>query len=96
MNCFFCPKCGVRVLHVADLPGGSRRAVVSFKGGVIDEGIDWKGLGTKHIFTESAVMELAGGWECYARYPGEGGSKIGEGEEKKDEEGGVKGEEKKG
>ena len=71
MNCFFCPRCGVRVLHVADLPDGSRRATTSFKGGVIDEGIDWKGLATKHIFTESAVMKLPAEWECYDGYPAE-------------------------
>lgn len=72
MNCYFCPKCGVRILHVADLAGGGngeKREITSFKGGVIDEGVDWEGLNTRHIFTCSAVMKLAEGWDCYERYP---------------------------
>ena len=69
MRCYFCPRCGVRIFHAALLADGSMRAAVAFKGGAI-EGLDWKGLKGKHIFTRSAVMELAEGWECYGTMPG--------------------------
>lgn len=71
MNCYFCPKCGVRILHVADLAGGNgkKREITSFKGGAVDSGVDWAKLNTRHIFTCSAVMKLAEGWDCYDRYP---------------------------
>lgn len=75
MNCYFCPLCGVRVLHVADLADGKpgeKRAITSFKGGAIDDGqLDWKELNTRHIFMSSAVMKIPEGseWECWERYP---------------------------
>ncbi|KAK4213441.1 Mss4-like protein [Rhypophila decipiens] len=71
MNCYFCPRCGVRILHVADMADGSgKRGLTSFKGGVFDDGgIDWPSLNTRHIFTQSAVMKLEDGWDCYERYP---------------------------
>ncbi|KAK0637035.1 Mss4-like protein [Bombardia bombarda] len=70
MNCYFCPKCGVRILHAITLPDGNLRASVSFKGGAIDSGLDWKSLNTKHIFTRSAVMKIPEEWECHETYPG--------------------------
>ncbi|KAK4125688.1 hypothetical protein N657DRAFT_642430 [Parathielavia appendiculata] len=70
MRCYFCPRCGVRIFHAALLADGkTMRPVVAFKGGAIDEGLDWKGLGKRHVFTRSAVMELADGWECYEAMP---------------------------
>lgn len=72
MNCYFCPKCGVRIIHVADLAGTDgkkKRDITSFKGGVIDGGLDWKSLDTRHIFTKSAVMKLPEEWQCWERYP---------------------------
>ncbi|KAK3358373.1 hypothetical protein B0T24DRAFT_653262 [Lasiosphaeria ovina] len=46
MRCYFCPK--VRRAHLPRpsccLPDGSLRSTVAFKGGVIDEGVDWKAM----------------------------------------------------
>ncbi|KAK3378903.1 Mss4-like protein [Lasiosphaeria ovina] len=64
MRCYFCPKCGVRIFHAIVLPDGSLRSTVAFKGGVIDEGIDWKAMKPRNIFTRSAVMDIPNGWEC--------------------------------
>ncbi|KAK3323828.1 Mss4-like protein [Cercophora scortea] len=70
MHCYFCPRCGVRMLHACILPDGSRRDKVSFKAGTVDAGcLDWKGMKAKHIFTRSAVIELLPEWECYETYP---------------------------
>ncbi|KAK4463930.1 Mss4-like protein [Cladorrhinum samala] len=73
MRCYFCPRCGVRVLHAAVKPDGEMREMVSFKAGLVDgdekEGLDWKGMKAKHIFTGSAVIKLEEGWECYDKYP---------------------------
>ena len=65
MHCYFCPKCGVRILHAGVLPDGSMRPAVGIKGGVIDGGLDWKELKPRHTFTRSAVMELPEQWDCY-------------------------------
>lgn len=65
--CYFCPKCGTRILHAARLPDGSPRPTVSFKAGCI-EGLDWDGV--KHIYMLSAVMKIPEEWEQYETVPG--------------------------
>ncbi|KAK4158751.1 Mss4-like protein [Cladorrhinum sp. PSN259] len=68
--CYFCPRCGVRVMHAGFLPGGDMREIMCYKGGLVDGmELDWKELSTKHIWTKSAVMPLAEEWECYEKYP---------------------------
>ncbi|KAK3935561.1 Mss4-like protein [Diplogelasinospora grovesii] len=67
-HCYFCPKCGVRIMNAAILPDGSRRYAVSFKGGAIDSGVVWA-TPAKHIFTRSAVMKLPDEWETYETIP---------------------------
>ncbi|KAK3688196.1 Mss4-like protein [Podospora appendiculata] len=70
MHCYFCPRCGVRMLHACILPDGLRRDKVSFKAGTVDAGcLDWRAMKPKHIFTRSAVVELLPEWECYETYP---------------------------
>ncbi|KAK0666824.1 Mss4-like protein [Cercophora samala] len=74
MRCYFCPKCGVRIMHQGILPDGSWRAVMSFKAGTFDAwpeegGLDWKEMSARHIFTKSARMGLCGEWEVWERYP---------------------------
>ena len=64
--CYFCPKCGVRILHLSYYPGGKIREIVSFKGGAVS-GLDWTGV--KHIFTRSAVMKIPDEWEQYETVP---------------------------
>ncbi|KAK4197659.1 Mss4-like protein [Triangularia verruculosa] len=90
MRCYFCPKCGVRIMHQGILPDGSWRGVMSFKAGALDEwpeqgGLDWKAMQARHIWTRSARMGLCGEWEAYEKYPEDmaTGKKEGEGEEKK-------------
>ncbi|KAK4183475.1 Mss4-like protein [Podospora australis] len=69
MRCYFCPKCGVRMMHSALLPDGTLRPIMSFKAGTIDGELDWKALKARHIFTRSAKMPLAAEWECFEGYP---------------------------
>ncbi|KAH6634962.1 Mss4-like protein [Chaetomium sp. MPI-SDFR-AT-0129] len=76
MRGYFCPKCGTRVFNAVVLPDGKTlREVVAVKAGLVDDvgegGLGWKGQKGVHIFTKSAVMELAEGWECYETMPGE-------------------------
>ncbi|KAB5558731.1 Mss4-like protein [Coniochaeta sp. 2T2.1] len=66
--CYFCPKCGTRILHVSHLPDGTVRETVPFRGGVVD-GLDWTGV--KHIYTRSAVMKIPADWETYETFPGD-------------------------
>ncbi len=66
MHCYFCTQCGVRLLHVAYLPDGTMRPVVSVKAGSIEDAarlLDWRQA--KHQFVSSAVMPLAAEWETY-------------------------------
>ena len=52
MRCYFCPRCGVRIFHAAVLADGrTLRGSVAFKGGAVDRGLDWKGLGGVHILS---------------------------------------------
>lgn len=65
MRCYFCPRCGVRVLHAAVKPDGEMREMVSFKAGLVDGGkeeLDWQGMKARHIWTGSAVIKLEEGW----------------------------------
>jgi hypothetical protein len=66
MHCYFCPKCGSRTFHVAYLPDGRMRDMVSVKGGCVD-GLDWAGV--RHIFTRSAVIEIPKDAEQYETLP---------------------------
>lgn len=67
MHCYFCPKCGVRVIHSRyDEGKGGYWGRVSFKGGCV-EGLDWgKAI---HIFTRSKVVQLPEGAVAYETYP---------------------------
>jgi hypothetical protein len=65
--CYFCPKCGTRLLHVSRLPDGTPRETVAFRAGCVD-GLDWTGV--KHIYTRSAVMKIPEEWEQYDTVPG--------------------------
>ncbi|KAK4169654.1 Mss4-like protein [Cladorrhinum sp. PSN259] len=67
---YFCPRCGVRIMHFGYLKTGEMREMMSFKGGLVDERkLDWAECKGKHIWTKSAVMPLVKEWECYERYP---------------------------
>ena len=66
MHCYFCPKCGVRILHASHNPDGTMREVVAFKAGCVD-GLDWDGA--RHIFTRSAVVKLPDNVEKYEAMP---------------------------
>lgn len=59
MHCYFCPKCGVRILHVMYDKDGKRLDKVSFKGGCV-EGLDWKGF--KHILSSRRLWIFRRGW----------------------------------
>jgi hypothetical protein len=63
-RCYFCNKCGSRIIHARIVEGGEPETV-SVKGGLL-EGLDWSG-GT-HIFCRSAVVPIPEGME---RYDGE-------------------------
>jgi hypothetical protein len=66
-RCYFCPKCGSRLLNTSHRPDGTlARPYVSFKGGCVD-GLDWKGA--KHIYTRSAVIEIPKDAEQYETTP---------------------------
>ncbi len=60
MDCYFCKKCGTRLVH-------ARRGAdkVSVKGGCI-EGLDWEGA-NKHIWCRSAVVPIPGGAEKWEK-----------------------------
>jgi len=61
LDCYFCSKCGVRIMHVKR--GGETTSV---KGGVL-VGLDWTGV--FHIWTCRAVIEIPDGVEKYEREP---------------------------
>ncbi|ERT01076.1 uncharacterized protein SPSK_08041 [Sporothrix schenckii 1099-18] len=70
LHCFFCRRCGSRLIHGATLPDGSIRERVSVKGGAIedpDKLLDW--AHAKHVFVRSAVMPLSPTWETYETTP---------------------------
>ena len=58
LECYFCKKCGVRLLHRGVTPDGQPKSVVSVKGGCLDK-LDLQGV--KHIFTRSAVVPVPEG-----------------------------------
>jgi hypothetical protein len=66
MECYFCPKCGVRMFHRIRNPDGTERPTVSIKGGCIED-LDWT-VG-KHIFTRSAVVPIPSGVEQWRASP---------------------------
>jgi hypothetical protein len=64
VECYFCPKCGVRLIHRGILKDGTPKDVISIKGGVV-KGLDWKG--GIHVFVRSALVEIpadAEKWEA--------------------------------
>jgi hypothetical protein len=66
MDCYFCPECGVRLMHRVKNADGSWRQTISLKGGVLED-LDWSTAGAKHIFCRSAVVDLpddAEKWEA--------------------------------
>ena len=59
VDCYFCPECGVRLMHrIWDRAAGAERPTVSIKGGVV-KGLKWPG--GEHIFCRSAVVEIPEG-----------------------------------
>jgi hypothetical protein len=65
MKCYFCTRCGSRILN-AGLEDGGDPQVVSVKGGLL-EGLEWKNA--KHIFTRSAVVPIPDGSEQWGAEP---------------------------
>ena len=55
VDCYFCPECGVRLMHRIRNKAGVERDTVSIKGGVI-RGLEW--TGAKHIFCTRAVVDI--------------------------------------
>lgn len=66
IDCYFCTKCGVRVMHRTRDTEGSERGKIVIKGGCID-GLDWKG--GVHIYTRSAVVPIPEDAEQYEGAP---------------------------
>ncbi|KAF2114026.1 Mss4-like protein [Lophiotrema nucula] len=67
-RCYFCNKCGSRILH-AHVYEDKDPEVVAVKGGIL-EGLKWEGA--KHIYTRSAVVPIPEGVEKYEGDPGWG------------------------
>lgn len=65
-NCYFCSRCGSRLLHAHIIEGGGDPKVVAVKGGLL-EGLNWKEA--KHIFTRSAVVPIPDGVESCEAEP---------------------------
>ncbi|KAK3213497.1 hypothetical protein GRF29_28g73555 [Pseudopithomyces chartarum] len=70
-KCYFCNKCGSRILHAHVVEVGDP-PVVAVKGGLL-EGLDWKDA--KHIFTRSAVVPIPDGVEFWIAEPDFGKAK---------------------
>ncbi|KAL2155035.1 hypothetical protein VTH82DRAFT_3711 [Thermothelomyces myriococcoides] len=73
MYCYFCKRCGTRLIHT--IPG---KNVVSVKGGCI-EGLDWRSA--IHIWTKSAMVPIPEGTETYTDA---GPSEFGDGQDSLD------------
>jgi hypothetical protein len=67
-RCYFCMKCGSRIIHATIVKGG-QPATVSVKGGLLD-GLDWSGA--IHIYCRSAVVPIPEGAERWDGEPGLG------------------------
>ncbi|KAK3898458.1 hypothetical protein C8A05DRAFT_18970 [Staphylotrichum tortipilum] len=75
LDCYFCRRCGVRVMHRIREADGTERETVNLKGGLV-KGLDWKGA--LHIYTRSAVVEVPKGVESWEGPLGEGvGKNVG-------------------
>ncbi|KAK4113146.1 hypothetical protein N656DRAFT_644348 [Canariomyces notabilis] len=66
MDCYFCKRCGTRVMHRIRQADGTERETVSIKGGLV-KGLQWKGA--MHIYTESAVVDIPEGVKRWEREP---------------------------
>ena len=66
-RCYFCSKCGSRILHTTIMDDRNPKTV-SVKGGLI-EGLDWKG--GIHIWCSRAVIPIPEGVERWDKEPGE-------------------------
>jgi hypothetical protein len=69
--CYFCTKCGSRILHATIVEGGLPD-VVAVKGGLL-EGLEW--AGAKHIFCRSAVVPIPEGVDRWEAEPDFGNAK---------------------
>ncbi|OQO05933.1 hypothetical protein B0A48_10029 [Cryoendolithus antarcticus] len=65
IDCYFCERCGCRVMHVDRHEDGRIDETVSIKGGLV-RGMSYEGAA--HIWTKSAVVTIPDGVE---RWPGE-------------------------
>lgn len=66
VDCYFCKKCGVRVMHRRRDANRYEGGVVMIKGGCV-EGLDW--TGGVHIFTKHAVWPIPEEAEQYEGAP---------------------------
>ncbi|ORX96849.1 Mss4-like protein [Clohesyomyces aquaticus] len=65
-NCYFCNKCGSRILHAHQFDDGVQAKVVAVKGGML-EGLKWEGAA--HIYCRSAVVGIPEGVERWEADP---------------------------
>ncbi|KAH0848617.1 hypothetical protein FOPE_02688 [Fonsecaea pedrosoi] len=67
-KCYYCKKCGTRIMNVSVAPTGSS-GYVAVKGGCL-EGIDGDIFtGATHIWTKSALVPIPEGAESYPEEP---------------------------
>ena len=70
MSCYFCPRCGTRLIHAVD-----GAATISIKGGCLPT-LDW--AGSKHIWCKRAVVPIPDGVVRWDEEPDEASSGDGE------------------
>jgi hypothetical protein len=71
--CYFCNKCGNRILHAyVTNVGEANPETVAVKGGLL-EGLDWSG--GMHIFCRSAVVPIPEGVKRWEAEPDFGGNR---------------------
>ncbi|KAH7115852.1 Mss4-like protein [Dendryphion nanum] len=71
-NCYFCSRCGCRILHAHIIEEeGKNPEVVAVKAGSLDGELDW--ISAKHIFCRTAVVTIPDGvdrWEAEPDFKG--------------------------
>ena len=68
-KCFFCTRCGARLMHQSISRDGTPAATVSVKSGCLDGVTREMMRGAVHIWTREAVVDIPEGAEAYEGEP---------------------------
>lgn len=69
LECYFCNKCGTRLIHQTFTPDGQKKETTTVRAGTLDDRVELPWTTAPHIWTKSALVGIPKGVMTYPEEP---------------------------